>query len=312
MKRSSTLLGALFSLILVSYSLGLKHGKVGFGRDLLSTMNGWFWIGAKKSRKLWRAGLRQLENSRGDVTDAVGSVKAKIDAMEDKVKGIVKDHVTNSKGDVAAAVWNVIEKLDAMEDKMKDHATNMTGGVSRKTRLVEIAVSNFYSQTTLDTINARFHVIMETVTPDFTSLWSLCPVSSSTCNNCPLPLVVCRLCCPSLPPLGMQDMAKESSSSSIMTGWLSSSLWKKGVYSIYQSWLHPAREQYSSKTTNREIAALVRNFQWLYTMKQLQAETTEEVAWSEVAWSEAAPGNVEQISLDHSSLCGLLYRPGHA
>jgi len=157
-------------------------------------------------------------------------------------------------------------KEDAVMTDSKDAREGFTAATPENVATVSKAsammnkVLEMYQSFDPDDLNTRFHVILDTITPDFGILHHMC---DDECSSCTLNYseLLCRYCCP--------DQFKEpmSVSSFIMDhfdhllSWLTSSAAFEGLKVIFNNWLGKSVGRANDELINpQEIFAFMRNF----------------------------------------------------
>merc|ERR1719186_1644713 len=181
---------------------------------------------------------------------------------------------STSSGLVDSTIENIRDSFDEIPSDLREGFMDLTSDIDstvsdayetfqNRSHFLANYVLKMYNSMTSEDVNFRFHLILEQITPDFSPLFSVCPVDCLTCSETSSQMF-CRLCCPDLfpDPISFSSLATESSYSAMVTSWLQSSLRWTGLHTVYQSWLQPsAREQHD--TASKEVKALIRNFNWM-------------------------------------------------
>merc|ERR1719244_602897 len=172
-----------------------------------------------------------------------------VESIEMPSVGEFVEDTTEDFNDVARLVKTSVEEArDQVVESYHDLFKDIMADVDMRTSRAKDVINDLYS--TLNFTNFRLPPVLKQFVPDFSPLTSLCPtVSQSKCTKCSLPLVLCRLCCPSLSetPISVTDWASESSSSTSISNLLSSSFSLAGLHMIYQSWLDPRKPHTAAK-----------------------------------------------------------------
>ena len=136
----------------------------------------------------------------------------------------------------------------------------------------------------------RFHVVMEQTFPSFPTLLTLCPLAFSTCSSCPLPPLLCRLCCPPPSPRIARILPPTLRTPRRILPPLLDITWWGGLWNNLQAWLQP--RQQLSETPLPQIRELINNF---------HSKDNEETSWTYVKPQENQ-ANVEETEQAQYSL----------
>lgn len=148
---------------------------------------------------------------------------------------------------------------NAREGFAVQHSQNAVT-IESKTSSLMNTIFEMYQSFDPEDLNIRFHVIMDTITPDLDILHNMC---DEECSSCSLNYseLLCRYCCP--------DQFKEpmSVSSFIMDhfdhllSWLTSSAAFEGLKVIFNNWFGQSVGRVNDELINpHEILAFMRNF----------------------------------------------------
>ena len=171
------------------------------------------------------------------------------------------------------------EMRDSMEYGMEEGlegVAEVATAVERHSRSLASSLWSLYGATTFAGANRRFHWIKEQVKVNLTGYMTLCPMFPFSCAPCPLPALLCRLCCPSTTattPLPFaDDDAAWPAAANLLPSWVDASLWWSGLRAVYQTWLAPRQQRISGYVRHTEVVAAIRNFVWARGGAEVQGE----------------------------------------
>ena len=162
--------------------------------------------------------------------------------------------------------YPMVEEIDIImeeEDIFDDDLYNIFEVFRTRSELIAQAVTELYNGMTSDDENFRFDLILDQISPDFSSYYYLCPNSCSTCNLT-MSEMMCRICCPDMfsDPISFTDIFMENSYSAMVTSWVQNSFSWSGLRTVYQNWIQENdRDQHVM--ASKELSAFIRNFNWL-------------------------------------------------
>jgi len=142
------------------------------------------------------------------------------------------------------------EMRDSMEYGMQEGlegVAEVATAVERHSRSLASSLWSLYGAATFAAANRRFHWIKEQVKVNLTGYMTLCPLFPFSCAPCPLPALLCRLCCPSTTattPLPFaDDDATWPAAANLLPSWVDASLWWSGLRAVYQTRLAPRQQR---------------------------------------------------------------------